>query len=66
VWAEQPREHAQQGRLARAVAAEHRQRLPLLQAQAHAGERHALAVAPLKVLELDRRFHQGGSLWRPE
>ena len=47
-------EHAQQRRLARAVAAEHRERLPLLHAHAHAGERDPLAVPPLEAFELDR------------
>ena len=66
VRAQQPGEHAQQRRLAGAVAAEHRERLPLLDAHAHAGERDPLAVPPLEAVELDRRHARKPMLrlWR--
>ncbi len=50
---EQPGEHAQQGALAGAVGAEHHERLALLHAHAHPGERGPLAEAPLQALQLD-------------
>ena len=53
VRAQQPGEHAQEGGLAGAVGAEHRERLALVHAHAHAGERRPLAVAPLQPFELD-------------
>jgi hypothetical protein len=59
VGTEQAREHAQQGRLAGPVAAQHRKRLPGLDARGDAGERDPLAVPPLEAVELDRR-HAGG------
>ena len=64
VRAQQPREHAQQRRLAGAVGAEHRERLPRLHAHAHAGERDPLAVAPLEAFELDRS-HARKPMLRP-
>ena len=54
VRAQQPGEHAQQGRLPGSVAAEHRERLPLVDAHADVGERDPLAVPPLEAFELDR------------
>ena len=51
---EQPGEHAEQRRLARAVAAEDRERLALLDPHADAAERDPLAVPPLEAFELDR------------
>ena len=54
VRAQQRRQDPQQRRLAGAVGAEHRQRLALLERQRHPGERHALAVGPADVSQLDR------------
>ena len=61
---QQAGEHAQQRGLAGAVRAEHRQRLTLLDAHAHPGERNPLAIAPLESVELYRR-HGGEPMARP-
>ena len=55
VRAQQAGEHSQQRGLAGPVAAQHRERLARLHANADAGERDPLAVPPLKAVELDRR-----------
>jgi len=51
---EQGREHAQKGRLACPVRAEHRERLTRLDAQADPVERRSLAVPAHEAFELDR------------